>query len=438
MDNIPLPGMPHGSSGHDTMVRRSVLPGGIRVLTEQMPGLRSAAVGLWLDVGSRDETDGHFGSTHFLEHLLFKGTTRRNAIQLSQSFDSIGAEVNAVTDKEHTLYYAKCVDTDFPVVLDTLLDMVTDASLRDQDVDVERTVIIDELAMAEDDLNSVAHEGFISHLFGTHPLGRPVGAWPRDIEMTTAQSIREHYNDCYVPPSLVVTAAGGIQHETVVDLVMQSVESSPWELDVDQPPKPRRPITDREPALIEWASGVHHTVRPSEQAHIIIGGPGTIETDSRRAVLTMLHTILGGGMSSRLMQEIRERRGLAYSVYSFSHSWSDAGAFGLYAGCAPQNVDSVAQLLDEQWEQLATSPVSEAELTVAVGHVSGGLVLGLEDSSTRMVRLGRSEISTGEYVDVDEALRRIHAVTPTDIQLLAQELYQGVRSTTCVGPRSPR
>jgi predicted Zn-dependent peptidase len=438
---VPLPLVPAGSrdqtvagEAEGAVVRRSVLPGGVRVLTEAMPGLRSMTFGCWVGVGSRDEATGHHGSTHFLEHLLFKGTARRSAMDIASAFDAVGGEANAVTGKEHTCYYARVLDEDVDLAADVLLDMVTAARLDGGDVESERGVILEELAMNDDDPADVVHERFTELVLSPHPLGRPIGGIPETIAVVGRDDIAAHYREHYTPPGLVVTAAGGVDHDTLVDGVRRHLESSGWPLQDGAIPLPRRELT-QEP--LPGNGGVLVLRRPTEQANVIVGTLGLTANDERRYVLSVLSAVLGGGMSSRLFQEIREKRGLAYSVYSFASGYSDAGWFGLYAGCAPGKVDQVVTLLHAGLEDLADGGIGDDELARARGSVTGGLVLGLEDSGSRMTRLGRAELVHGEFVNLDETLRRLRAVTADDVRALAAELAARPRSLAVVGPFDP-
>jgi predicted Zn-dependent peptidase len=442
----PLPLVAAGTSGSTqtiagqdggAIVRRTVLPGGVRVLSETMPGLRSATIGFWVGVGSRDETTGHHGSTHFLEHLLFKGTGRRSAMDIASSFDAVGGESNAVTGKEHTCYYARVLDDDLPMAVDVLCDMVTSARLDVSDVESERGVILEELAMNDDDPSDVAHERFAEAVLGAHPLGRPIGGTAETIRAVGRDDIADHYAEHYQAPGLVVTVAGGVQHEQVCELVAASLARSGWAMPADGEPYPRR-------ATVEVArpSGSEPTRlvvvnRPTEQANVVVGTTSLIATDPRRYSMSVLNAVLGGGMSSRLFQEIREARGLAYSVYSFASGYSDSGYFGLYAGCTPAKVDEVISLLVSELRRLAEGGVPEEELQRAHGQLRGGLVLGLEDTGSRMSRLGKAELVHGEYLGLDESLERIKVVTAADVQSMASDLTSRPLTLAVVGPFDP-
>ncbi|WP_459384301.1 M16 family metallopeptidase [Arthrobacter humicola] len=420
----------HGADG-GSEVRRSVLPGGVRVLTEAMPGQRSATIGFWVGVGSRDEAPGQHGSTHFLEHLLFKGTKRRTALEIASAFDEVGGESNAATAKESTCYFARVLDTDLPMAIDVIADMITGAVLDPQEMEQERDVILEEIAMDSDDPTDVAHENFVAAVLGTHPLGRPIGGTPAAIRAVARDSVWDHYRRYYRPDELVVTAAGGLDHDVVCGLVVDALHSAGWNLEAAAAPVQRR-STER--ASITGTAGLHVVKRQVEQANIIMGCPSLVATDGRRFVMSVLNAVLGGGMSSRLFQEVREKRGLVYSTYSFASSYADAGYFGMYAGCTPSKVRQVIDLLGAELDKLAADGISEEELRKAEGQLCGGIVLALEDTGSRMSRLGRAELVSGEYQDIDETLRQIKAVTAAEVQELARELAAAPRTVTVVGP----
>jgi len=424
------PTLIHGDPG-GSVVRRSVLPGGVRVLTEAMPGQRSATIGFWVGVGSRDEAEGQHGSTHFLEHLLFKGTKRRTALEIASAFDEVGGESNAATAKENTCYYARVLDTDLPMAIDVIADMITSAVLDNSELEQERDVILEELAMDNDDPSDVCHEKFVEAVLADHPLGRPIGGTPEAIMAVPRTAVWDHYQRYYRPDELVVTAAGGLEHDDVCRLVLQALEGAGWVLEPGAAPVQRRSVERTE---ITSVAGIHVHRRPVEQANIVMGCQSLVATDERRFVMSVLNAVLGGGMSSRLFQEVREKRGLVYATYSFAGSYADAGYFGMYAGCSPAKTKQVIELLGAELDKLASDGITDEELRKAVGQLSGGIVLALEDSGSRMSRLGRAELVSGEFLDADETLARIRAVTPEEVQALAAELAAAPRTVTVVGP----
>ncbi len=437
MAAVPLPltrGASSTLSGQagGALVRRSVLPGGVRLLTEHVPGVRSATLGCWVAVGSRDEADGYHGATHFLEHLLFKGTGRRSALDIAVAFDAVGGEANAATGKEHTCYYARVLDEDLTLAADVITDMVTSAKLAGQDVDGERGVILEELAMNDDDPTDVVHERIAEVVLGDHPLGRPIGGTPTTIAAIGADRITAHYLQHYTPQNLVFTAAGSVDHDDLARLLQQELERSGLTLDGERSPVPRRVGTD-----VPAGPGVAGQVvvrRATEQANVVLAMPGITATDDRRYALSVLNAILGGGMSSRLFQEVRERRGLAYSVYSFASSYADSGYVGLYAGCTPAKVDQVVALLNAELDRIAEHGVDPDELARGIGQIRGGLVLGMEDTGSRMSRLGKAELVHGEYLSVDDVLEVMEAVTAEQVLALAADLASRPRSLAVVGP----
>lgn len=408
-------------------VRRTVLPSGVRVLTEAMPGVRSATVGLWMPVGSRDESSEQGGAAHFLEHLLFKGTRARTALQIATSFDEVGGESNAATAKESTHYYARVLDDDLAMATSVLVDMVTSSTLESEDIETERGVILDELAMSEDSPQDVVHDAFFAAAFGDSALGRPIGGTPETVKATSANQIRELYSDKYVPPSLTVVCAGNVDHEAFCGLVSGELEKAGW-MGASLAGYRRGVVPGGFDAPTEK---VLH--RDSEQAHVLVGGRWLPNGDPRRPVSTLLTTVLGGGTSSRLFQEIREKRGLAYTAYAFEMGMSDCGLFGMYAGCTVENLAEIEKIMWGEVERLAGGDLSEDELSRARGQLRGGVALGLEDSASRMTRLGRAELS-GKFTSVDGVLSRFDVVSVDDVTRMAAELLGCPRARAAVLP----
>ncbi len=426
---LDLPDLSFTASG-EALVRRTVLPSGVRVLSELVPGARSATIGFWVAVGSRDESAISYGSTHFLEHLLFKGTASRSALDIAVSFDEVGGEHNAMTAKEYTCYYAKVRDRDVPMAVTVIADMLTSSLIDPDEFETERGVILEELAMADDDPADVASERLYEAVFGEHPLGRPIGGDPATIGAATREAVWTHYRANYRPQDLVITVAGGVDHDLLVSHVVSALREAGWDLDEAASPVERR-LT--EPATIDRGVPLIVVQRPVEQANVLLGVPGLSATDPRRSTMAVLNSVFGGGMSSRLFQEVREKRGLAYSVYSFSPSYSDLGIFGMYAGCSPAKLEQVTELMLEEFQRLARNGVSVDEMRRAVGQLSGASALALEDSDTRMSRLGRAEITQGEFADLDESLRRLDLVTAEDVRELAADLASRPLSVAAVG-----
>lgn len=413
--------------GDGGVVRRTLLPGGLRVITEQVPGVRSVAFGIWVNAGSRDETAAQMGSAHYLEHLLFKGTSRRSAMDISSSIEAVGGDLNAFTTKEYTCYYARVLDDDVDLAIDVVSDVVIGALLRSGDVEAERGVILEEIAMHEDDPGDVVHDLFAQAMFGDSPLGRPILGTVDTIEAISRGTISRFYRKHYRPESMVVSAAGNVDHEQVVRRVRAAfAEVLDGTSDPDGP-RAARPLR-REPA------GTAITSRATEQAHVVLGVPGLTRSDPRRYALSVLSTALGGGMSSRLFQEVREKRGLAYSVYSYAQGFSDDGMFGVYAGCLPSKVDTVLDVCMSQLDDVARHGLTPDEIRRGKGQVRGATVLGQEDTGSRMSRIAKSELLHEPLLAVDDVLRRVDAVGSDDIRAIAQDLLEGPRTLAVIGP----
>ncbi|GAT66916.1 zinc protease [Planomonospora sphaerica] len=410
-------------------MRRTVLPGGLRVVTETMPTVRSVAVGMWVGIGSRDEDPEHMGASHFLEHLLFKGTPTRDALEISAAIEGIGGEINAFTAKEYTCYYARVLDEDLRVAIDVLADVVTSSLITADDVEAERGVILEEIAMHDDDPSDVVHEQFSAEMYGDTPIGRPILGTVESINAIGRDRIDEYYRDRYLPSRTVVSVAGNVTHEQVVELVAAAYERA-GALGGDAEPVPPRVSGDTVPAR----SGVRVLHRPTEQANLVLGTIGLTRTDERRFALGVLNAALGGGMSSRLFQEIREKRGLAYSAYSYTSQYADTGQFGVYVGCLPSKTDEVLKICREELLRVVADGFSEEEIARGKGQMRGGLVLGLEDTGSRMSRIGKGELVYDELLSVDEVLARIEAVTPEEISEVAADVLTRPRTLAVIGP----
>jgi predicted Zn-dependent peptidase len=411
-------------------VRSSVLPGGLRVITEALPAVRSAAFGIWAGVGSRDEDPDHAGATHYLEHLLFKGTPSRTALEISAAMDAVGGELNAFTGKEYTCYYARVLDADLPLAVDVLSDMVTSSLIEPKDVDAERGVILEEIAMNEDDPSDTVHEAFTAQLFGDTPLGRPILGTTASINAITRDQIAEHYRARYTAGNLVVAAAGSLDHETLTEQVRRAFGPA---LDGGADPAAPR-LGGRRGGEAAAGTGVRLVSRGIEQANLVLGCEGLRRTDRRRFALGVLNAALGGGMSSRLFQEVREKRGLAYSVYSFTSQHADTGVWGIYVGCLPSKADEVLAICREEVAKVVAGGLTDAELDRGKGQLRGSMVLGLEDPSSRMSRLGKSELVYPRLEPVDEILAEIEAVSHDDIRAVAAEVLTQPPALAVVGP----
>jgi predicted Zn-dependent peptidase len=412
-------------------VRRTVLPNGLRIITEAVPAMRSVSFGVWVAVGSRDETLAQSGVSHFLEHLLFKGTRRRSALEISAAIEAVGGETNAFTTKEYTCYYARVLDADLPLAIDVMCDLVVDSVLSESDVETERGVILEEIAMHDDEPGEEVHDLFTGATYGDHPLGRLISGTVETISPMSRRQIVSFYRRRYTPASIVVSAAGNLDHAAVVRQVREAFAA----FSDPAAPTPRRGLDGTVAAIPRPRRG-QLVVRDkdTEQAHLVLGGPALARTDDRRFALGVLNNVLGGGMSSRLFQEIREKRGLAYSVYSFTSQFADSGLFGVYAGCAPGKVDEVLALTRAELARVAEGGVTLEEISRGQGMYKGSLVLGLEDTGSRMSRLGKGELLYDELLGVDDLLARIDAVTREQIAEVAAEVLGQPMSLAVIGP----
>lgn len=412
------------------LVRRTVLPGGLRVVTEAMPGVRSATIGIWVGVGSRDESPELAGASHFLEHLLFKGTPSRSAVEISAALEAVGGEMNAFTSRELTCFHARVIDSDLPLAIDVLSDMVTSSVLSPADVDVERGVILEEIAMNDDDPDDVVHNLIAAQSWSGSRLGAPVAGDPATVETLTSSQIADYYRTRYRPETMVVSIAGNVDHDVAVGQVRKAFESAGMLDERTVAPKPAR----RGGQAVPFSSGVSVLERSTEQANVVLALAGIPRGDERRHALGVLNTAMGGGMSSRLFQEVREKRALAYAVYSFTTQYADAGMVGVYAGCAPSKVDDVLEVCRAELADIAANGLSTEELERGKGQLRGGLVLGLEDPGSRMARIGKADLLHGELASIDGLLESIDAVTPDEVRAVASELLVSDPALAVVGP----
>lgn len=405
------------------MYRKSTLPNGLRVLTETMPSVRSASVGVWADVGSSLETHPKRGISHIVEHMLFKGTSHRTARQIAETIDGVGGNLNAFTDKESTCYYAKVIDRHLPLATNVLADMFLNPLFDAQDLSKEQKVVLEEIKMYDDSPDELIHDVFLQTMWKGSNLGEPTIGFTDTISAFTAADLRGHMNAHYAPNSVVVAAAGNVDHEAFVELVAAEFAGFSGACPT---PVPEAPVPT--PARV-----VRH--KDSEHAYVIAGTRGLSVRDERRYALSILDTVLGGGMSSRLFQEIREKRGLVYTVYSFQAAYRAAGLFGVYAGTSPENVAACVGLIGEQLEKLRQETIDDRELHLAKEHIKGNLTLSLESTSSRMIRLGRNEFALGRNVAAEEIEERVDAVTSEEVRALAGELLARENVGLCIiGP----
>lgn len=410
-------------------VRRTVLPGGLRVLTEEMAGVRSASIGVWVGVGSRHETPKLHGASHFLEHLLFKGTRERSALEVSILLDEIGGDFNAFTAKEYTCFHGRVLAEDLPLAVDVLGDMMTSSVITDDDVEAEREVILDEIAMHDDDPEDVVHNLFAAQAWGDSPLGRGIAGTESSITALTRAQISRFYATHYRPANMVVSVAGNVDHDDVVRRVQEAFGRQGFLAREEEPVVAPRVATAR-----RVHAGESHAKRPLEQVNVVLGVRGVTRSDDRRFTLGVLNTVLGGGSSSRLFQEVRELRGLAYSVYSFASHHVDAGLVGVAVGCLPAKYDETLAVVREELRKVAREGISAEELARGKRQLAGSMIMGLEDSGARMSRNGKAELIYDELIGLDDALARIDAVTLEDVAALAADLFSGPELLAAVGP----
>ncbi len=411
-------------------VRRTVLPGGLRVVTEAMGGVRSASIGVWVGVGSRDESPHLSGASHFLEHLLFKGTPTRSALDISVSLDAVGGEFNAFTAKEYTCFHARVLDDDLPLAVDVLGDLITSSLIEAEDVEAEREVILDEIAMHDDDPEDVVTNLFAAHSYGDTSLGRPIAGSVETIRSLTRTQITRYYRTRYRPENIVVAVAGNVDHASVVRQVRAAFAGNGFLAD-----RMARPLPPRRGARFKKATaGAAKAERPFEQVNVVLGFNAVSRTDDRRYALGVLNAVLGGGPSSRLFQEVREHRGLAYSVYSYASHYTDAGTFCVAVGCLPQKLDDTLDVVRAELRRLVEDGITQEELVRGKGQLRGGLVLSLEDTGSRMSRIAKSELLYDELPGLDEVIRRIDAVTLADVHAIAKQVLDQPETLAIVGP----
>jgi len=400
----------------------TTLPNGLRIVTETMPSVRSIAVGCWVDTGSRDESPPEAGCSHFLEHLLFKGSDRYSAQDIAQAFDAVGARSNAFTSKEYTCYWAQLRDEDLPMGLELLAEMMRRPAFRQDEIDSEANVVLEEINMNEDDPGDVAHDQFARALWGEHVLALPVLGTRDSITGMGRDVISGYWDRRYGPESVVLAAAGNLEHDAAVSLV--ETHFGGWQGgSVDH---------DHGESVIEPTVRVR--TRDTEQAHLVFGGEGLKRGDDRRFAFGLLNHVIGSGMSSRLFRKIREERGLAYAVYSFRMPYADSGAYGVYVGTTPHQTSQVLDLVRAELADSAEQGITAEELARAKGNMKGSLALSMEDTSSRMVRIGRHELTGVEHLTLDETVAAIEAVTLESVHTVAADVFTGPKVIGAVGP----
>ncbi|MGI9022798.1 MAG: M16 family metallopeptidase [Acidimicrobiales bacterium] len=391
-------------------------------MTKAIPGSHSVTTGFWVDAGSRDEEPALSGASHFLEHLLFKGTSTRSARDIAAAVEAVGGEMNAFTTKEYTAFYTRLIDTDLDLGLDILSDIMWDPALRPDEVEAERQVILEEILMHEDEPSDLVHDLFADTLYPAHPLGREVLGDRTTILTMGRDDIAGYFGAMYRPESIVVAAAGNVDHDHVVAGIERRFAGSSG----------NRPERDRPTLTAPRRLAV--TNRSTEQAHVVVGARALARDDDDRFALNVVNEVLGGGMSSRLFQEIREKRGLVYSVYSYRAAYAETGYLAVYAGTSPSQVDEVLDLVNREFDRLVDEEITDKELAIAKGHVKGSLALSLEDSAGRMSRIGRSQLIHGTVMEFEELVARTDAVTRDDLRRVVERVAAADRVLAVVGP----
>jgi predicted Zn-dependent peptidase len=405
------------------LYRKSTLANGVRVITEAMPHVRSASLGIWADVGSAAERHEQRGISHLVEHMLFKGTESRSAREIAETMDAVGGNLNAFTDKEATCYYAKVIDHHVPLAVDVLADMFLHSTFAPKDLAKEQKVVLEEIRMYDDSPDEMIHDLFVRTMWSGSNLGEPTIGYAETVSSLTSDDLRGHLRAHYAPNTVVFAAAGNVDHEAMVSLVETAFAGYTGS---GVPPSPERPSLTPT-SLVK--------TKDTEQAYVVLGMQGLSTRDEGRFTLSVLDTILGGGMSSRLFQEVREKRGLAYSVYSFQQGYRESGLFGISAGTSPGSVQECVDVVIDELARMADSGATDAELNLAKEHIKGSLTLSLEASSSRMIRLGRSEFNLGRQMTIEEIEKEVDSVTLEGVHALARELFAPERLGLCVlGP----
>jgi len=405
------------------LYQKTVLRNGIRVVTEKIPFAHSVSTGIWVNIGSRDEGPVERGITHFIEHMLFKGTKRRSALDIAKEFDAVGGFANAFTSKENVCFHAKVLAAHLPLLTDLLTDIFLRSVFDPTEIEREQNVILQEIRMVEDTPDEFIHVLFQEDFWRQNPLGLPIYGTAEIVEKTGRREMLDFMTSRFVPERIIISAAGNLDHQNFLDLIAPSMETLDHSGYAPQRPTP-----------------VHHFFskvikKDLEQVHLVMGMQGTSQTTEERFAAHLLNVILGSSMSSRLFQEIREKRGLAYSVYSFSHSHEDTGMLGLYAGISPDNVQQVVQLINDQLAILADQPIPEPELKSAKEYIKGNMYINAESNDSRMNRLAKNEFLFGRYVAFEEIEEQINRVSSENIQKWFRGIYSPDKMATMLyGP----
>jgi predicted Zn-dependent peptidase len=407
--------------------RKSRLPNGIRVVTERMPHVRSVAVGVWVETGSRHEPDDRGGMSHLIEHLVFKGTATRSAEAIARTMDSVGGQMDAFTTKEHTCFYVQVLDEHLPLAVDLLTDILLHPAFDAEELEREKSVVLQEIKMVEDTPDDVIHDLFAAQVWEHHPLGRPILGTREAVSGYGRDTIHEHFVEHYVPPKIIIAVAGNVTHDQVVELFGAGFNGFA---------RPREPRADPAPRI---KPGINIVAKELEQVHLVLGFPGLSNHAPERYALFLLNDLLGGSMSSRLFQEVRERQGLVYSIHSGAQAFRDTGMLYVYAASDAPNFSKVLKSTLKEIRDVKKHGVSEEELRRAKDHLKGSLMLSLESTSSRMNRLAKHEMHFGSFLTMDAMLASIDAVRREEVQALVDELLDEERlALTTYGPLDRR
>ena len=404
--------------------KKTILPNGVRIVTEEIPHVRSLSLGFWIETGSRDESSANNGISHFIEHMVFKGTKKRNVKEIAQSIESVGGYLNAFTSKEHTCYYARVLDEHLELATDVLSDIVFQPTFPDKELEKEKNVILEELKQAEDDPDDIIQDYFEKAIFKTHPLGMPVIGTAKSISSFTRKDLVQYRKEQYTSSNLVIAAAGNLKHEEVVELSKLYIQKSA---------NSKEKKAGRNQTIFEKPNSVLcEYYKPIQQAHICLGTIGYHVRDEKRFQMQVLNTLLGDGMSSRLFQNIREKYGFAYAVYSFNNMMQDSGAVGVYIGTDNSHVQQCIDLVWKELKSLRRQGIAKQELARTKAQLKGSMMLGMENIPNRMIRLGSSELYFGELIELDAITKKIDAVTRDNVQNTAEELFKEDRFATVI------
>jgi predicted Zn-dependent peptidase len=405
-------------------IEKRQLNNGVRILTEQVPGVRSVSMGIWVGAGSRHESEQRAGISHFIEHMMFKGTERRSATEIAEALDSVGGQLNAFTTKEYTCYYTKTLDEHFDLSLDVLSDMFFNSTFAPKAIEKERSVIEEEIKMYEDTPDELIHDLFVHTAWPEHPLGRPILGTAESLSRFQQSDFFAYLKEKYVANKIVIAIAGNLQHEDIQEKVARAFEKVPVyheEMEMAPPEQTRANVTN--------------LTRDTGQVQICLGTGGLSQHDDRLYTASILNNVLGGGLSSRLVQSIREERGLAYSVFSYHTAFCDTGLFTFYAGTSASKYDEVINLLLREINDILANGITVKELERAKEQIKGSLLLGLESVSSRMTRLGRNELCLKRIIPISEIVERITDVTLDDVKALADDLFMDKRfALSTIGP----